>query len=201
MITDLTTSILYTCPECSSSSLKTLSAFEIKKNEPLSLLCNKTNCDCISLDIHLLKDKYRINVDCPICGDEHSFTLSKKTVWNKDFLILNCPQSGFGILFIGKDRERLSKEYEVQSELIAGIIAAGDASYDELDILFEIIETLNSFAQNSAIHCSCENEKIAININTDSVVLSCKNCGKSITFNAQIDILKSLSEVDEIIIE
>ena len=201
MITDLTTSILYICPECSSSSLKTLSAFEIKKNEPLSLTCSKTNCSYANADIQLLKDKYKINIDCPICGDEHSFTLSKKTLWNKDFLILNCPQSGFGVLFIGKDKSRLIQEYAAQAEVIAGIIAANDEAYDELDILFEIIETLNSFAQNGAIHCSCENENIAININTDSATLSCKNCGKSITFNAQIDVLKSLSEVDEIIIE
>ena len=201
MITDLTTSMLYLCPECSTSSLRKLSAFEIKKKDGLSLFCSNKECRCTGLVIFQSKDKYKINIDCPICGDEHSFTLSQKTLWNKDFFILNCPQSGFGILFIGKDTERLTKEYSAQAEVIAGIIAANDEIYDELDILFEIIELINAYAQNNAIHCKCEKENIAININANSVVLTCKNCGNSVTFNANPEILASLSESEEIIIE
>lgn len=201
MITDLTTSIIYICPECSTSSLRTVSAFEIKKRDGLTLYCSNKECSFNDVVILLSKDKYKINIDCPICGEEHSFTLSQKTLWNKDFFILNCPQSGFGILFIGKDTNRLTKECSAQAEMIAGIIAANDEVYDELDILFEIIEVINSLARDNSIHCNCYNESIAININADSVILTCRNCGKSITFNAKPEILDVLQEANEIIIE
>lgn len=201
MITDLTTSMLYLCPECSTSSLRKLSAFEIKKKDGLTLFCSNKECRYNDVIIFQAKDKYKINIDCPICGDEHSFTLSQKTLWNKDFFILNCPQSGFGILFIGKDAKRLTAEYSAQAEVIAGIIASNDELYDELDILFEIIELINSYAQNNAIHCVCDKENIAININADSVVLTCKNCGKTVTFNAKPEILEALSESEEIVIK
>ena len=201
MITDLTTSMLYLCPECSTSSLRRLSAFEIKKKIGLSLYCSNKQCRSTIVEIFASKDKYKLNIDCPICGDEHNFTLSQKTLWNKDFLILNCPQSGFGILFIGKDTERLTEEYSAQAEVIAGIIAANDEVYDELDVLFEIIELINSYARNNSIHCVCDKENIAININADSVVLTCKNCGKSVTFDAKPEVLEAISESEEIIIE
>ena len=73
--------------------------------------------------------------------------------------------------------------------------------YDELDILFELIELINSCAQNNAIHCGCENEDIAININQDSVFLICKNCKKSVTLKATPEVLNMLLEKMEIIIE
>lgn len=201
MITDLTTSMIYICPQCSTSSLRTVSAFEIKKKDGLTLHCSNKECHFDDVVISLSKDKYKINIDCPICGDEHSFTLSQKTLWNKDFFILNCPQSGFGILFIGKDANRLTKECSAQAEMIAGIIATNDEIYDELDILFDIIEIINSLARENSIHCSCDKESIAININADSVILSCRNCGKSVTFNAKPEILDVLQDAKEIIIE
>ena len=200
MITDLTTSILYICPECSTTSLRTISAFEVKK-DGLSLNCSNKKCCFDNILISHLKDKYKINIDCPICGDEHTFTLSAKTVFNKDFLILNCPQSGFGILFMGKDSKRLAEECSAQAEIIAGIIAANDETYDELDILFEIIELINKYANNHAIHCNCENEDIIIGINTNSVTLKCKNCKKSITINATLETLSKLTESGGVMIE
>ena len=200
MITDLTTSMLYICPECSTTSLRTLSAFEIKKKGGLSLFCSNKSCNSENIIINSSKDKYKINIDCPVCGDEHNFTLSQKTIWKKDFIILNCTQSGFGILFIGKDIEKLKKEHNAQSELIAGIIANNDEIYDELDILFEMVELINSYASKNKIHCQCSDENITIAINTDSVTLMCKNCGRCTTFKANVDTLDALSELLEIIL-
>lgn len=200
MITDLTTSMLYICPECSTSSLRSLSAFEIKKNDCLSLSCMNKKCQCNNVVILPSKDKYKISIDCPVCGYEHSFSLSKKTIWNKNFMILNCPQSGFGILFIGKDIEHLKKEHNAQAEIIAGIVANNDELYDQLDLLFEIVELINSYANKNKIHCQCPNGNIAININTDSVTLTCKSCGRSATFEAKIETISALSELIEIIL-
>ncbi len=200
MITNLTTSMLYICPECSTSSLRTLSAFEIKKKDGLSLFCSNESCQNDNILILPSKNKYKIIIDCPICGDEHNFTLSQKTIWNKDFFILNCPQSGFGILFIGKDTEILKKEHNAQAEIIAGIVVNNDELYDELDILFELVELINTYACQNKIHCECESDNIAIIINTDSVSLKCKTCDRVTTFNANTETLNRLSELSEIIL-
>ncbi len=200
MITNLTTSMLYICPECSSSSLRTLSAFEIKKKEGLSLFCSNKNCHCDNVLILPSKNKYKIIIDCPICGEEHTFTLSQKTVWNKNFFILNCLQSGFGILFIGKDIEILKKEHNSQAEIIAGIVVNNDEIYDELDILFELVELINTYACENKIHCKCKNDNISISINIDSVSLRCKTCDRITTYDANTETLNRLSELSEIIL-
>lgn len=200
MITNLTTSMLYICPECSTSSLRTLSAFEIKKKEGLSLFCSNKNCHCDNVLILPSKNKYKFIIDCPICGEEHTFTLSQKTIWNKNFFILNCPQSGFGILFIGKDVEILKKEHNSQAEIIAGIVVSNDEICDELDILFELVELINTFACENKIHCKCKSDNIAISINTDSLSLKCKSCDRVATFEANTETLNSLSKLSEIIL-
>lgn len=201
MLTDLTTSILYICPECSTVSMRTVSAFEIKKKGGLTIFCSGNGCRCRNALITDAGEKYKITAECPICGESHTFTLAKKTLWGRDFMILNCPQSGFGILFIGKDAKRLTNEYSAQSELIAGIIASNDDAYDGLDILFDIIELINSFAQNNLISCKCGGSDIAVNIDADSVSLLCKGCGKSITFRATDEDFELLSSLNKIVIK
>ena len=200
MITDLNTSILYICPECSTISAKNISAFGIKK-DPVYLKCSNPSCKCNVCSISLAKEKYRFILDCALCGDEHTFFLSTKTLFYKNFFILNCHESGFGALFIGKDINKLKEEYNAQSETIAGIIANNDEGFDDLDILFEIIEKINELAKKNLIHCKCKSNEICVNINMDSVILSCKGCKKSLSFPATKQTLENLQNTEKILLD
>lgn len=198
MITNVDSSILYFCTDCPTVSYRTVSPFDLKKNEKLVLKCENNTCSCDIVTITYTNTKYKISVFCPICADEHIFYISPKTLWKKDFFILKCPESGFGVVFIGKDIKRLTDEYNSQNELIAGIVADNDADYDTLEILFEIIEKINAFSQDDSIRCKCNSRDIAININPDSVSLVCKSCNSSMTFPANEHFLKMLCRMNGI---
>lgn len=196
MITKLERSILYFCPDCSVVSTKKVSAFGISGQKPHTEYCSNTICNKSLVEFAFKKNKYHISIDCPVCGDTHSFNITQKTMWGKDFFILNCPASGFGILFIGKDEKRLMAEYYAQNELIAGIVAEGDEEYEKFDIIFEIIEALNELAQDNSINCTCGSDKISINLNEDSIELVCGKCGIRSKIPANVQTLDMLEEID-----
>lgn len=201
MITKLERSILYFCPDCSAVSTKKISAFGISGQNPHTKYCSNAVCSKALIEFSYKKNKYHICVDCPVCGDKHSFNLTQKTMWGKDFFILNCPASGLGILFIGKDEKRLMEEYYAQTELIAGIIADGDEEFEKLDILFEIVEILNELAQDKAINCSCGSDKISINLNGEDVELLCRKCGTRTKIPSTVQALDMLEDIDTFTLE
>ncbi len=183
MISDLNRSILYMCPNCTSVTLSKITVFDITKKTPKIIYCSDKDCKKSVITIKLSNDKYKITADCTMCDESHTFTLSSKTIWNKDFLILRCPKSGLGIVFIGKDPERLKQEYKAQNEIIAGLISGEEFSDpDEFDLLFDIIERINELVQNKAIKCSCGKSDISINITFNNVTLTCRNCNAGESF-------------------
>ena len=201
MITELERSILYFCPDCSAVSTKKVSAFGISGQTPHTEYCSNTHCNKTLIDFVFKKNKYHISIECPVCGDKHSFNITQKTMWSKDFFILNCPSSGFGILFVGKDEKRLMAEYYAQNELIAGIIAEGDEEFEKFDIIFEIVEVLNELAREDAINCSCGSNKICINLKEDNIELLCQECGIHSKLPANVDTLDMLEEIDSFTLE
>ena len=122
-------------------------------------------------------------------------------MWNKDFFILNCPSSGFGILFIGKDPERLQAEYTAQNELIAGILADNDEDFKSLDVLFDLVEILNEFALNNSIKCKCGSELINVNVGKDDIQLTCRKCGTTNTLPATPESIEILENSDTITLD
>lgn len=197
MISDLNRKILYICPECTDVSMGKITVFDIPLNTPKIICCSNDDCKSPVVTVTSQNDKYKICINCVICDDTHTFTISKKTLWNKDLMILKCQETGIGITFIGKDSRRLKKEYQAQNEVIAGLLSAEELSDpDEFDLLFDIIERINELVQNKAVKCSCGKSDISINMNFDAVTLKCRNCHKSETFNICEEFLDELLASD-----
>lgn len=201
MITQLEQNFLYCCPECTAVTISKLNYFQLSAKKPYQLYCSDKGCLQKTCLIRAKKNNYEINVDCPICGDIHVYNISKKTLWNKDFLILNCQYSGFGILFIGKDTERLKSEYSAQNELIAGFLAENDEDYENYDLMFELLEILNSFVINHAIKCKCSSNNIKINVELGFVELVCLKCGNKKIFTADSDTISMLETLESITLD
>lgn len=201
MIINLQRSILYHCPICSSVNIQTLTAFVLTK-APHKLYCSDKSCHEELVTIKAKKDKYDFTVYCPICCDTHSFSISQKNMWKKDFFILNCQNSGFGILFIGKDIERLKKEYYAQNEIIAGLVAMESEEKDVLDIMMEIIEILNDFVADEAIRCKCGSNDISLKVEANgSILLNCNKCGNKLIIPATEQSLDMLDEKDTLLLD
>ncbi len=200
MISDFSQSILYYCPNCSAVSERRITAFQFPKNKAVEISCTNDMCSIPVITVKSIKDKYKISIVCPICSETHSFTISSKTLWNKEFFILNCNNTGMGILFVGKNSEKLSSEYQAQIDMVSGLMAEEDFDEDELDLLFEIFERINELARKESISCSCGSSNIAIQLNADSISLTCKNCDNEINFDIDSELLDKLLSTNHFII-
>lgn len=203
MISDINRSMLYICPDCSSVSVRTVTPFDFPKREQKNIYCSDKKCVSSIISLKTVKDKYKITVKCAVCEDAHVFTISQKTIWNKNFMILKCPKTGLGIIFIGNDLKRLEDEYNAQNEIVAGLLSYEDEFEEdsELDILFDVIEKINFLAKDNKIQCICKSKEISINIAINSITLVCKKCGKSITYEMDEDFLDMIFTTDFITID
>ena len=201
MITELEQNFLYYCPDCAAVSIKKVNAFMLSDKEAYHLCCSGKNCPEEPISIRHKKDGYEIIIDCPICAEPHTFNISQKTMWSKEFLILNCKNSGFGILFIGKNIKRLKMEYSAQNELIAGFLAENDEEFEGYDIMFDMLEVLNDFELNHSIKCKCGEDNIKIKIGFACIELICLSCGNKKVFTADEDTLAQLEEESCILLD
>ena len=202
MITDLTTSIICVCPECSRVNRKKISAFDFPKGKVTSILCDSPECKCNILSFSHYKDRYKIDIECPVCGETHIYKVTQKKFWEKDLFILNCPELSFGSLFAGKDEKRLAEEFAFQNDLMNGLIAANNNSDEnDLYLLFDTVEKINELARNKKIKCSCEKNRITIGIDVNTVSLKCDNCGKTLVLPVSEETLETLSQNPDITIE
>lgn len=200
MISNPKQSILCSCPSCSEARVHRISAFQFPRGVETQIHCSDKNCDFPYIKIKPVREKYRITVACPICPDDHTFTINQTTLWDRDFFILNCPQSGIGIFFAGKDENRLTDEYYMQNDMLAGLMAEEEFENDELDLLFEIFERINTLAQADSVSCSCGSDDISIKLNFDSVILKCNKCQKELNINVNEDFLTKLTECKHFLI-
>ena len=93
----------YICPFCSNLTKKKISPFDFSGREQKPLLCSTLGCREECAKISFKNDKYKITVECPICGDAHAFTAQSAKFWNKKLLTYKCPVSGIDIMFFGEE--------------------------------------------------------------------------------------------------
>ena len=174
MIKEFKKAIGYICPHCSGITVREINLFDFSGNTACELPCASPMCAYRPVAISAKKDKYAISVHCPICDDTHLYNIRKITFWQKDFFVLHCPESGFGVLFIGDDK-RIRDEITEQERLINELEDDFNVG-EELSIIFEAVEHINMLAKNDNIFCSCGSRNIAIEIYNDHITLLCRDC-------------------------
>ena len=196
MISSFFQYFLYFCPECQEETKRKFTAFDFPINKDTKICCQSEDCNAEIIRIKALKDKYKIVMNCPICGQTHNFVITSKTMWEKDFFILNCPQSGFGILFVGKNEDDIEKAFRSQNDIIAGLVSQDEE--DEIDLFFDIFDRMVEMSKQKAIICSCGCEEILINVSNDGkLIMKCKHCKKSIEFEVCEELLEKLLSCDK----
>lgn len=196
MIKEFKKSIGYICPDCSSIAVRDINLFDFSGSAPTELPCVNKKCSHTSVAISPKKDNYAITVHCPVCYENHHYNIRKITFWNSDFFVLHCPESGFGILFIGSDeriRDEISEQEKMMNELEEDFTVG-----EELSIIFEAVEHINALAKNDAIFCSCGSRNIAIEIDNDFITLFCRDCNtkrKVKTDKASLEDLLKMSTI------
>ena len=174
MIKEFKKSIGYICPCCSTITVRDINLFDFSGSGITEFLCANGMCVHPSVRVSSKKDKYTISVHCPICDETHIYNIRKITLWHNDFFVLRCPESGFGVLFIGTDK-RIRDEIDDQESLIDELEEDFTVG-EELSIIFEAVEHINALAKGDKICCSCGSRNIAIEIDNDFITLYCRDC-------------------------
>ncbi len=165
----------YICPFCSNLTKKKISAFDFSGRVKAPLLCSTTGCREECARIALKNEKYKITVECPICGDAHSFTAAPVKFWNKRLLTYKCPVSGIDIIFLGeeKDVDAAVAEHTVE---YADILPDYDDNSAESEMLYEILDCVHELRDNGKISCVCGSESISVQLINSCLVLVCDRC-------------------------
>lgn len=192
MLIDLNRYAAAICPECSNAALTPVSPFDVSVNHTLPITCISKACDTKLVTIAFKNKKYKITLECPFCGDTHSFTVTPNKMWRPDLLTLFCPTTGFPVFFFGeqeKVREGLERGFAGIEQLLKStldevysindLINEDDFEYDEDDILYDILDELYELQCGNSLSCICGSEHISITPVDGSVLLSCKRCRRS----------------------
>ena len=143
---------------------------------------------------------YKLNVECPLCGGNHSYTSSRSGFWRKKLVTYKCPAAGMDIFFAG-DKKEVERTLEDSNDIYSDIIDEYDMEDDTVfNILFSIIERVNKLMGAHRIGCVCGGETAAVNVKSGSVVISCPRCGRTKTIAATEDNLTRVLNADRIII-
>ena len=83
-------------------SSKSLSIFNFSGKDKVQLICPTHGCHETCVTIAEKHDKYKFDIECPICGDNHSYTTTKENFCNKPLLTYKCPVAGIDVFFAGE---------------------------------------------------------------------------------------------------
>lgn len=179
-INDTKRHIAYICPMCSKVCKTDVNLFMFSGSKPVNFICDSQICleECIS--ISGAKDKLAISVDCPVCGNRHTFKISLKTFLSKDIITLSCPESNIKIFFAGKEdlvEFAITESQGSLSDFEEGL----EAFNAQVDIVYEIVDLIYEMLSCGDIVCECgSNRDIIPDVTENGIVLSCLKCKNKI---------------------
>ena len=177
------------------SSVNELNIFDFSGSKHVPLICSGDDCREKCVDISMLNGKYRIELYCPICGEMHTYNINKNIFWARPLIALKCYASNMDALFIGSRKQVVSAIDEQQK-----IFDEARDHHDELNLVLEIIECINSFAEKERMYCSCGCHDIRAIVSHDEITLSCPDCNTRRSFKIDINTLTMLLNLDSIVL-
>lgn len=103
MILEYKKTLCFICHGCAHSTMYSISVFDIGSAGKFDINC-RYKCGDYCICIEQKNDKYKLSIQCPVCGDIHKFFIDKYEFWRKTFT-LKCPVSMIGICFAGSAGE------------------------------------------------------------------------------------------------
>lgn len=192
-----------TCPECGEITKTKISAFSFSGRKVFGVTCHDRNCSARLWEIHDVKDKYRINIKCPACDEVHTYTMSKANFWNKPYFSFNCPTWDVNILYFGVDEHFIDEQMDSQDENILDMFENFADFDDNVNIMYELVETINDLAKADKVKCDCKKDAgdITMNIDDDKVFLACKKCRRTKTITASEENIDLIMQTGTIVLD
>jgi len=192
LIKSFNQSIGYICASCSAINYRDINIFELvpKKNPVFpggvsaSFECIGKNCDVHPVAISQTKDKYKIMINCPFCGEIHDFSIGKAAFWAKDYMAFKCNMSNMDVLFIGdkkKIREELEKQEDMLEDMSEDLLEEFTKSgmlTPEIEIIMDIVNEMYVKKEERAVFCQCGSENVDFEVEPGALRVFCKDCNE-----------------------
>lgn len=167
----------YICPFCSSLSKKSITPFSFSGCNTIKLICPTKGCNEKCVSITHKNKKYLFDIECPICSDTHSYTLTNQKFWNNSVITYKCPVSNINMFFWGENKDVDNATTEMNDEY-NDILTSYGINTETPDLLYEILECIEDLKDLNKICCTCGNHNITIQIINNAVTLVCNECKK-----------------------
>lgn len=199
MIIDLTRAVTYICPLCSTFSTKALSIFELAGKQPVVCFCETAACGEQAVKLYEKKNTYIIEIECPVCGEQHSYTVKRQSFWTRALLTLKCPASDINIFFVGTEAA-VRAEADKTAALLAKMMEDMDLE-DELHLMYDLIDCINELSKAGGISCRCGGHNIGISAEDRQIVLTCRDCRTQKHIEASLDSLIALLNTSTLVLD
>lgn len=185
--------IAFICPFCYELYEKEFNIFEFSGTVEFSCL---SGCAKSCMKISREKSKFQILIECPVCGEAHSFNVSLQSFIKKDLITFSCPEWNIDIFFLGEKEKVTKKAADAHSKLLQTEDEI-DFFLDEAELIYEISELLNEFIKDNKISCSCGKSTVELRFKDGAISLFCTSCKNHTEIMPTHDVLESLYEFDK----
>ena len=200
MLLDYKREVAYICPFCSNPATRRISPFNFSGGSDVNLICPVNGCHEECAAIHRGKKRYRIDIECPLCGETHTHTITPVSFWKAPLVTYKCPESNIDIFYIGESSA-------VESALMQNSGIYDNLSYDAEPNTFvqsplceKILTIIRNLYENDCILCSCGSDRISAAIYDNKLALTCVRCHKTRYIEFTEETFKMLKNAGSIVI-
>lgn len=206
MLVDLKRTVAFICPMCSRISSKRISIFDFSGDDKVNLICPTPNCHEHCATIATKGQKYNISIECPLCGDKHSYAIKRDHFWHKHLIAYKCPAAGMNVFFAG-DRVDVEKAVDDSANTYSDTLSdwsdidtIDEGGEDDYSLIYEIVDRIRSLSNAHKLSCRCGSIDIDIGVATGGIMLQCKRCRRNKVIELSEDTLTRLLNTTQIII-
>lgn len=176
MLIDTSITIAYKCTSCGSYEFFNISLFILMYKKDCDLAC-RCRRSCVSIKQEG-ENNFLINIPCIGCDNEHTYLITKRSMLLGKTIVLNCPETGMQICFIGKDEAVRKKVDSLEEEFDELMDTFGYESYfRNTQVMFDTLNHIHDIALRGNLNCECGVDDIDLVLLTDCILLRCGKCG------------------------
>lgn len=176
MLIDTSITIAYKCTSCGSYEFFNISMFILMYKKDCDLAC-RCRRSCVSIKQEG-ENNFLINIPCIGCDNEHTYLITKRSMLLGRTIVLNCPETGMQICFIGKDEAVRKKVDSLEEEFDELMDTFGYESYfRNTQVMFDTLNHIHDIALRGNLNCECGVDDIDLVLLTDCILLRCGKCG------------------------
>lgn len=178
-LSDKTTVLATRCPECGAIIAERVNQFSLSGQQHVikCKICGKGYMTASLSPDH----KVHLSVPCLVCPHHHPLILSSAVFFNKDLFLLQCPNSGLDICFMGTE-EKVDEALRLSAQQLKEIFDENrkeeeNNNFLNADVMQEVMYAVEELAITNRIRCDCGEPNLSIVVHYDKVQLACKDCG------------------------